>query len=333
MNVRWLLLTVGLAFAINVSAAEKRLDQSFSVQPGGTLTVDADGANITVRGENTDRVHVVVVFEGSSSAVENAQLSAQPKGRGVEVVAKRSDGWLSWLSAGSGLRANVTVTVPSRYDLDLKTSGGGITVEAVQGRAIGRTSGGSVNVKSVVGNVRMHTSGGSISLAEIRGDSQVETSGGRINASRITGKLDAETSGGGIELTDIRGPVDARTSAGRVVARNVAGDVKLSTSGGGIVAEVEGAIYARTSGGGIDIALTGANRGIDASTSGGGISIKVPRDTKADFDGATSGGSVSCDLPIKLTRSEGKHLSGAVNGGGPLIKAKTSGGGVRLQGV
>jgi DUF4097 and DUF4098 domain-containing protein YvlB len=332
MNLRvWVL--GGLAvFALDASAAERRLDKAFNVSPDGTVRVDAQSANVTVKSSGNAQVRVQILFEGSSSTLEDLTLSAEASSQGVDVEAKhRGGGWRSWFNFGNWNRAEITISVPAQYNVDLKTSGGNIDIENVRGRATGSTSGGDIRVRSVAGPVRMHTSGGRIAVSDIQSETVVETSGGSIEASRISGSLNAETSGGSIHVSEVRGKVSASTSSGSVDARQIVGDVRLNSSGGSIRVEADGSIEADTSGGPIDVILQGTNRGISASTSGGGITIRVPTNTAASIDAATSGGSVTSDLPIARSSSEERSIKGTLNGGGPLIKARTSGGGIRIQ--
>lgn len=332
MNARvWVFVSLAV-LSFDVSAAERRLDKSFNVSPNGTVKVDAQSASVTVKSSGNAQVRVQILFEGSSSNLEDLTLSAEGTSQGVDVEARHhGGGWRSWFNLGSWNRAEITISVPDQYNVDLKTSGGNINVENVRGRATGSTSGGDIRVRSVTGPVRMHTSGGRIAVSDIQSETVLETSGGSIEASRIGGSLEAETSGGSIHVSEVRGKVDASTSSGSVEARQIVGDVRLSSSGGGIRVEADGGISADTSGGRIDVVLVGANRGISVSTSGGGIGIRIPANTAATIDAATSGGSVTSDLPIARSSSGERSIKGTLNGGGPLIKARTSGGGIQIE--
>jgi len=69
-------------------------------------------------------------------------------------------------------------------------------------------------------------------------------------------------------------------------------------------------------------------------TSGGNITIAMAERIAVDVDASTSGGRVSTDFPIAtIVQGEQKknELRGKINGGGPLVKAHTSGGNVRLE--
>ena len=320
MNIRHVLLAaVCVAWGCVAQAAERHLDRTFTVAPGGSLTVDVDGGTINVTGGDTRQVVVHVVLKGSDSSLEETDLSAEQHGNDVVVRGdKRSNSFFGLFNWGNSSGAKVTVTVPQRYNVDLKTSG--------------KTSGGNISLADITGDIRMSTSGGGIDLARLHGDTFVRTSGGGIKVVDVTGDVDAQTSGGGMRVEKVKGNVRAHTSSGEVRATNIVGDVDLHSSGGRVLAEgVDGAIRADTSGGSVDVELVGANRGIVATTSGGSITVRIPRVTSANVDASTSGGGVSCDLPVTTTETGRSRLVGRINGGGPVIKARTSGGGIGIR--
>jgi hypothetical protein len=47
-------------------------------------------------------------------------------------------------------------------------------------------------------------------------------------------------------------------------------------------------------------------------------------------DASTSGGSVSSDFPVPSSGNR-QSLRAAINGGGPLLQLRTSGGGIHIQ--
>lgn len=292
-------LAIGLSLASSIAAAaERKLDKTFDVAPGGKLTVDADGTDIIVTGTDAHKVAVEIFAKGSRRRVEGMTLSAEQTGEGVAVIAKdRPGSWLDWVRIGWNNETSwVKVQVPRRYNVELRTSGGDMKVTQLEGDARGKTSGGDIHIESVRGNVEMGTSGGDVEAKDVDGQLQVHTSGGEV------------------------------------VAINVRGDAELETSGGDIRAEkIDGAVRAKTSGGDVDVELVGANRGIAASSSGGDIVLHLPKNITAAVDAATSGGSVSSDLPVTATRVGESKLNGTINGGGETIRVRTSGGDIKLR--
>jgi DUF4097 and DUF4098 domain-containing protein YvlB len=325
------LVLPSLMFALWAHAAEKRLDRTFDVTPGGTLTVEADGSDVTVTGGDGTQVAVQILVTGSQSYVDHMDLTAEATSGGVAVTAKHKPGVTGWFNVGH-TESSVKVKVPKNYNVELRTSGGDITAAQLQGSLYGKTSGGDVKVSDVRGPVSAHSSGGDITTTNIEGKTEIETSGGDVVARTVTGNLDASTSGGEILVEHVTGATRARSSSGDVVARNVRGNVDLRSSGGGIRAEgVDGEIRASTSGGDVEAELIGANRGIYATSSGGSIVLHLPADTGGVLDASTSGGNIKTELPVTTKEAGERRLNGTIGGGGAEILAKTSGGNIRLQ--
>jgi len=319
-----------VACSFAAQAAEKRLDRTFSVAPGGRLTIEADGSDLRVTGTGGNQVVVHILLTGSERTLERMTLSAEQSGNDVAVVSKHDTGkWTDWLG-GWNNDGKIEVQVPREYNIDIRTSGGDMTVGQLQGTARGRTSGGDIRVTDIRGPVDMQTSGGDIRLEQIDGQTRISTSGGDIEIARLNGDLDAKTSGGYIHLDDIVGKVLARTSSGNVIARGVRGDSELKTSGGDIRATIDGKITAHTSGGDVTAELVGENRGISVSSSGGDLTVRIPKNTKGELNAATSGGSVRTELPVTTTEMGDHKLTGSLNGGGSPIYARTSGGSIKV---
>jgi hypothetical protein len=116
----------------------------------------------------------------------------------------------------------------------------------------------------------------------------------------------------------------------------VAGPAELSTSGGSIRIESAGArLRAHTSGGSIRAGISGSLRDeCSLSTSGGSVHVAVDKAAAFRLDASTSGGSVDAGgLTITLEKgATGKsRLAGLVNGGGPVLKLRSSGGGISVR--
>jgi len=332
MPVRFVsLLAVCLvACSLTAQAAEKRLDQTFSVSPGGRLTIESDGSDLRVEGTSGNQVEVHILMKGSEKVLERLTLTAEQSGNDVAVVAKHGSGKWTDFFGGWNVDGRVEVKVPHQYNIDIRTAGGDIVVAQLQGDARAKTSGGDIKVTEIQGPVEMQTSGGDVRAEQINGNTRLDTSGGDIDVTRVTGDLDAKTSGGYIHLNDISGKVLARTSSGNVIASGIRGDSELKTSGGDIRATIDGKIAAHTSGGNVTAELVGANRGISVSSSGGDLTVRVPKNTTGQLDAATSGGSVKTELPVTTTEMGEHKLTGTLNGGGNAIYARTSGGSIRV---
>jgi DUF4097 and DUF4098 domain-containing protein YvlB len=179
-----------------------------------------------------------------------------------------------------------------------------------------RTAGGSIQVADRIGAVSLKSSGGSLRLGKVDGVVAAMTSGGGISVGHCNGDASLKTSGGSIKAGNVNGSLNAQTSGGKISVGNVSGHLNAKTSGGSINARLENQIQ----------------RPVNLMTSGGSITLAVKPDFKAVLDAKTSGGRVICDLPIEVSGKFSKRaIEGVVNGGGPKITMKTSGGNIVLK--
>jgi len=286
---------------------DRTVEKTFAVQPGGTLKAQTMGGGIKVEPGAGDTVKVVVRerIDASTDAeadaiLKNLTLTLEQQGNDVTAIAHyegdRPSSWLHW-GNWPPVQCEFTITVPAKYNVDLRTSGGGITVGDLTGTVEAYTSGGGLHFGKITGTVNGHTSGGGIDLEACSGDVEVHTSGGGIHLGPVGGNAKVHTSGGGISIKGVAGVVNAHTS-----------------------------------GGPIDVAFTGPLQGdCEFDTSGGGITVRVDPKSSFQLDAHTSGGGVHCDLPVTVVGEiKPNRLSGPVNGGGHLLKLRTSGGGIRV---
>ncbi len=314
--------------AVTRAEVEDEVVKSFIVQPGGRLVVALDRGSIEVKGTEADSAHVRLIRrvrtgDGKANKIlTNHIATITQEGKTVSVHAQYKDqsrtGWTKLSGNGPGLQVKCLISVPRRFDVDIKTAGG------------------SICVADLTGKVNAQTCGGSLRFEKIRGTLSGQTSGGGVTVADCKGPVTVRTSGGSISLSDIDGNVDARTSGGSVRAERLAGKSMVKTSGGSIrVAAVTGQIEAQTSGGGITTDLPEQPTGnCSFRTTGGTIILAFGVDVAVDIDARTSGGRVWTDLAVntagKMTQKE-NGLRGKLNGGGPLIMAQTSGGSIRLR--
>jgi hypothetical protein len=302
-----------------LAETEDSFRKSLPVESSKKLSLIVDFASIRVEGGSTGNVELEAFFAGNPPSrkefdrmMADFSFDVQRSGSDLRVKGEFKNGWKSagfggylskhWCSNGKCLeyewlhRMEIRARVPSQFATDLRTSGGSITVGDLGGETTARTSGGSLHFGHIDGPVNGETSGGSITLLSGKGRAIVHTSGGGIRIEDMAGEVEAETSGGSIEI--------------------------MKTSG---------RVTARTSGGGIHIGE--AVNAIDAETSGGGITVAMRSNAKFDIDAETSGGGVSSEFEVigAVNSARNNRLRGAVNGGGPLLHLRTSGGGIHIR--
>ena len=311
------------AWGAVASALEDSINRSFQVHPGGRLTVDADLGSIQVKAGDSNRVDVEVIRRvdtrdqaDADSILRELDLQFSQNGNDVRVSAKLPRGSRWWNRERQHLQLTFIISVPHAYNLDLSTSGGSISVDDLQGEVRSRTSGGSLHFGRIQGPVYGRTSGGSIQLEGSSGIADVETSGGSIRIGDVEGEVRANTSGGSIHIAKAKGNVNAETSGGGIDVQEVMGDIQASTSGGGVSATI-----------------TQQPRGnCRLATSGGSVNVRLADNIAVDLDAEASGGGVSVDFPVTIRGEIDKHsLRAPINGGGPKLVLRTSGGGVHVR--
>ena len=302
---------------------EETLDKTFTVSAGGTLVTDVDFGSIEVgtHAANEVIVHVWRKVSRRDKADEEQFLRDRPvkfsqDSDTVTIRSHRETKDNLFLRGSQRTEGKYTITVPAKFNVRLKTSGGGIAVRDLTGEVNSNTSGGGLKFAHLVGPVDVHTSGGGIEVNDCEGTLKIETSGGGIHVGGGAGKLEGKTSGGRVAVSDFRGPVRVKTSGGGVTIENVVGKVDGSTSGGSISASFSAELQD-------DVRL---------ETSGGGVTMRVPADSAFDLDASTSGGGVKSDLPVTVVgKTARSHLKGAVNGGGKSVVLRSSGGGIHVK--
>jgi DUF4097 and DUF4098 domain-containing protein YvlB len=323
-GVIWLIIACsGDSGEVTVRASgQGDLKKTFSVQPGGRLVMDVEPGAIDVKTTNDHQI-VVEVFRRiervSGSRAEEMlrqhEVTFDHQDNNLVVRARvRDDGFKLWRR--SGLSVRYMVSIPHQFNVDLKTSGGGISVGDLRGELRARTSGGSLHLGKIDGPVFGNTSGGSISLAACSGRAEIKTSGGSIHFGSGGGEMTAETSGGSIKIENFNGNVLARTGGGNITAERI-----------------EGSIDASTSGGPINVVLTGQpERDSRLHSSGGGITVELEEDVALNIEAEASGGSVASELPVTVQGSIRKDaLKGTLNGGGRALVLQASGGSIQLR--
>jgi DUF4097 and DUF4098 domain-containing protein YvlB len=311
--------------AANAAEVEDRIEREFNVQPGGQLVLDADRGSIDVQGSTGTVVTVVVERKASASRSAKAAdvlrrhaVTFQEGENQLEVRGRLSgrltSGWLS----RQRLEVRYRVLVPEQFNVNLRTAGGSIQVATLKGTVESRTSGGALTFRGIRGPVKGQTSGGGIDAEQIQGAVDVRTGGGGIRLREITGDTVAHTSGGSVRVAGLRGRLEARTSGGGISVGNAEGPVDARTSGGSVEATFAAAPMA-------DCRL---------ETSGGSITVNLPTQSAFALDASTSGGRVRSEFPVQtVVQGEAKPnaIRGTVNGGGPKITARTSGGSVSVK--
>jgi hypothetical protein len=327
-HIRRAALIMALTFCLFSSQViadiEDNIVETFNVDTGGTLVIESDlgSINITTHNKKTVDVNIIRKLDTNSKKeadriLEDLTIDFEQQGDDITIIAKLDkEDWGFWKKIRRKIKVEFNVLVPEEYNAILKTSGGSISVDDLDGSVTSKTSGGSLKFGHINGPVSGHTSGGSITLAGCTGDADIKTSGGSLNIGNVDGNVVAKTSGGSIRIASSKGPIDAVTSGGSVNVEEVAGKINAKTSGGSVNAKISD-----QPGGPCRL-----------STSGGSINVYLAEDINVTVDAKTSGGKVRTEFPVTVQGEIKKNrLNADINGGGPDLILRTSGGNINIK--
>lgn len=298
--------------------AEKDIERSFNVKKGGKLTLESDLGSIDIKTTSKEQVDIKVIRKvrgwGRKKAeklLEEFEVDFNHSGNDVIIEAGfdggRYDDW-------NDLKIEFIINVPQNYNLELKTSGGSVTVDDIEGEVQAKSSGGSLHLGYVGGPVSGKTSGGSIHLKGCSGEVDLNTSGGSISVGKVKGNVYAKTSGGSINIDKSDGEVDAKTSGGSITVEGANGSVNATTSGGSITAHID----------------VQPKYDCELKTSGGSIKVYMAEEFALDINAKTNWGKVKSEFDINDAEVGESSMRGKMNGGGPLLYLRTSGGNIRI---
>jgi len=315
------------------------LTKSLSSDAINRVVVNTSAGGILVSGRSGEAARVEVYIKGNNGRElskeeikkrldEDYDLSVSVTGHEVRAIAKNKHNFSDWKRQMS---ISFKIYVPEQTSTDLKTSGGGISLDNLKGNESFTTSGGGLQIDRLSGIVRGETSGGGIHVSNSGNDINLETSGGGIVAKNCTGKIKLETSGGGLQLDNLNGNINANTSGGGVQGNNITGELITSTSGGGIdLRQMDCSLNASTSAGSLHAQMKRVGKYLKLDVSSGNIDLELPLKQGLSLD--IRGDRINSG---KISGFNGEwekdHVRGTVNGGGASVSADASSGNVNVK--
>ncbi len=202
---------------------------------------------------------------------------------------------------------------------------GGVSIEGwdrneIRVRAIVQASAPeAADARSLAGQVQVQSGGGRVySTGPDSGRRQWWSVSYRINVPR-------------------KNDLDLRANNGGITVVGVSGNVRFDTTNGGVrLQDVGGRVNGETRNGGLNVTLSGTKwdgEGLDVETSNGGVNLMIPDGYNAELETRTVNGGLRIDFPItvqgELTSRRG--ISTTLGSGGPLVRVRTTNGGVTIR--
>lgn len=156
---------------------------------------------------------------------------------------------------------------------------------------------------------------------------------GNVEVDNLGRYAKVESGAGAVRVHGLSGPADLRSGSGDVELQERApGDVRAVTGSGSIRIEgLNGGAQLRTGSGDLEVGghLAGP---ANLQAGSGSIRVHLGRDARFTVEASTGSGTIRVSQPGAPRESdESHHLSGPVNGGGPLLKANTGSGDIEIN--
>lgn len=128
--------------------------------------------------------------------------------------------------------------------------------------------------------------------------------------------------------------LNAMTTNGRVHCLNLDSVVQAATTNGDVEVSTSEWASARTTNGGVRVAMGNAKWSgeLELMTTNGSVDVTLPASAEFKVDAATTNGGIQTDFPVTVQGRFGpKSLSGTVGGGGRELHVATTNGSVDLK--
>jgi len=304
-----LLITLGRPHQAR-AAVERTVEKTFIVAAGVTLKLDTCHGAIRIE-PSTDNHLQVLVRETMNVPTEddadrlqhhlNLTFEQTPAQVSIKARFKRSVRW-AWESWPPVALA-YAIKLPRDSHLKLTTAEGDITVCSLKGNVQARAGNGAIFTGDINGSVSATSTRGDLSVTACTGPLTLSAQQGNVLVGRAHGITKINAADGTIEVQNARGPLFIKADAA---------DIKV-----GFPHPLLAPAELRADGGDIEALFDprcAANLDAHASTFG---EVKVK----------------NLALKIESGKPGTSRVRGTLNGGGPKLLLKASGGNIRLTGL
>jgi DUF4097 and DUF4098 domain-containing protein YvlB len=312
------------------------------------LTIESPHGDVSVSGTSDDgKVHLSVHKE----VYTNVDDTAVQRLRDLTPSLDGSNDSLTLrVPSAEGGGADVTLLVPPTTRVLLNSNRGDIHVTNMKAPLVVTGNNGDVEIAAITGPVQVHVNNRhrEVNVRSVTGDVTVDGNGDEVTLSDIGGaahvngdffggghvqhvggavsyhssrtdltfvKLNGELQidGNDLSASEVVGPLMINTRSRNITLDKVTGDVKVSNNHGDVVVHT--------------VPPTGT---LLIDNQNGNVSITLPEKTKFNLQAETSDGDTHSDFSGVKDDGRGS-LSGAVNGGGALVRVNTSHGDININ--
>ncbi|WP_068503520.1 DUF4097 family beta strand repeat-containing protein [Paenibacillus kribbensis] len=199
-------------------------------------------------------------------------------------------------------RMNMLITVPEdrRFNMQIRTSNGNITLNGVD----------------AIDSIRLESGNGNLVVTDAIGNVKGSTLNGQVKLHRITGDVDMRTNRGDMQAGDIEGAVSLYTVVGDIQLARSKGDITTDTQNGDInVLDSTAKLNANSLNGAIKVNSEQVGGDWKIYSAVGDIALDLPSNGDFQLEGSSSYGNLQSEFPFKI---DSKSISGQ-NGTGKYV--------------
>ena len=294
--------------ATSAGATEREINRTFPVRMPCTLALDSYRGSVEINEGDAPEIRVALVIDTEANTEDAAArllddivVDFTPQENGVAIRARnRRDAGVHLALKNDDARADLIyrLTVPRNCSVDLRARTGSFAVGNLIGRMSARLENGPISFRRIDGTIEAHTETGDIVVSRCSGAVTARVSRGTIRVGTIGGVADLKNTNGDIDVMAARAGLSASTEVGDVLvgfAPPLSAESRVTVSAGNIIANVH-------------------------------------PETSCRIEAASTWGHVTSNVPLKIESgaSGGRSLRGQLNGGGPLIHLRASGGSIKI---
>ncbi|ASR45982.1 protein liaG [Paenibacillus kribbensis] len=199
-------------------------------------------------------------------------------------------------------RMNLLITVPEdrRFNMQIRTSNGNITLNGVD----------------AIDSIRLESGNGNLIVNDAIGNVKGSTLNGQVKLHRITGDVDMRTNRGDMQAGGIEGAVSLYTVVGDIQLARSKGDITTDTQNGDInVLDSTAKLNANSLNGAIKVNSKQVGGDWKIYSAVGDIVLDLPSNGDFQLEGSSSYGNLQSEFPFKI---DSKSISGQ-NGTGKYV--------------
>lgn len=239
-------------------AADTTFRLSVPAKSGGTLSLDlSTGGQVIIASWGRSEIGVQASLSGRDW--KNTRVSLKPTATGAELESAYA------ASSGSHSSRNVfEINVPRKYNVQLRSAGGSLSLTGLNGTFSGHTGGGDITISRTTGEADIKTGGGEVHVTDSHLNGTVSTGGGTVRIEGVTGDFKGYSGGG---------PVIVSKGGGTTVTRAGGVNIIAMGSGSGSGSGLRATAVSAMSSNGASTASASPGGAVTVSTAGGALSI------------------------------------------------------------